>query len=113
MNWVKIDKNTKAAELPGVGCFVMVGKSLCYAPRICIQDNKLVPMAGCETVISWTASDLTGTSTSGWVGDAGEKLDKKLKAMNVTDALNKFIQQTWKITPTVKQLAAMRELLDR
>lgn len=110
MNWVKISKSTKAAEVPGAGCFVMVGKSLCFAPRVCIQDGKLAP-TGCETIISWSAGD-TGTSSKGWVGDAAEKLDKKLKAMNVTDALNKFIQQTWKITPTVKQLGALRALVD-
>lgn len=113
MNWVKIDKQTKAAEVPGAGCIIKVGNALCFAPRVCIQNGKLVSAQTCETIITWSGGNFTGTSSKGWVRDAGEKLDKKLKAMNVTDALNKFIQQTWKITPTVKQLAAMRELLDR
>lgn len=95
MNWVKISKNTKASEVPGVGCFVLVGNSLCFAPRVCIQDGKLAP-TGCETILSWSAGD-TGTLT---------RVTHPALA-----ALNKFIQQTWKITPTARQLGALRALL--
>ena len=86
MNWTIIDANTKATEIPGAGCFVMFFNSnICFAPGVCIKSvltkSKLETFVlaaspVCGTHISFMTDG--STSTLGWAGDAGDKLDAKL-----------------------------------
>lgn len=117
-------KSTKALEIPGLGCLVQVtsqsGKqvteAVCFVPDVRYEPlptggGRLQPTSQREnSVITVTSSAVGGTSTSSWkwVGDAGEKLDR---LMSQRDQLNKFIQETWKITPTAKQLSALTKVL--
>lgn len=113
-NWTPVDAGTQALHIPNAGCLVKKDGAMCFVPNVVIEKTttggKLVGTRTCETLVTFTGSDFKTTST-GWVGDAGEKLDALLKHKNVIDELNKFIQQTWKITPTVKQLSALRVLI--
>jgi hypothetical protein len=113
-NWIPVEAGTQALEIPNAGCLVKKDGAMCFVPNAKIEKTpaggKLVGTRTCETLITWTSGD-PKTASTGWVGDAGERLDAKLKALNLTDELNKFIQKTWKITPTVKQLSALRTLI--
>jgi hypothetical protein len=110
MNWLSIDKSTEAAEIPGAGCLIRVGKLMSFAPNVSIKDGKLVATQPCSTIISFSGGELTSGS-SAWVGDAGTKLDNLLKARDTLAKVNKFIIETWKITPNSKQLKALERLL--
>ena len=83
MNWIRIDDTTSATELPGVGCFVRFFSSAyaTFVPGVTIKSvgktgRELVAMPFNSTHISFTTD--TTTSPAGWVGNAGDVLDKKL-----------------------------------
>lgn len=85
MNWTTIDNTTEAAEVAGAGCFVRFfnGSVPVFAPGVTIKkDSKGVSLVAapiCGTHISFTTDGKT--ASTGWIGDAGEKLDKKLAAL--------------------------------
>ena len=116
--WATVADGTCALEIPNAGCLVFAEKALVFVPNCTIKDGKLVGTKEVVSYISFTSGTPSGTASTAtktyeWVGDGGEKLDRALKAKSVTDALNQFIQKTWKITPTVKQLSALRDLVAR
>jgi len=82
MNWLTVDASVQAAEVPGAGCFVMVAnKHVCFAPGVTLKREgaKLSLVAAPSTQIVFTTLGSTsGTTTTQWIGDAGEKLDAKL-----------------------------------
>ena len=86
MNWTRIDATTEATEIKGAGCFVRFfgHPGATFAPSTTIKlDEKgkgsLVAVNNCLTQIMFTGgTGETTTSSFHWVGDAGEKLDKKL-----------------------------------
>jgi len=84
MNWITIDASTEAVEIHGAGCFVKFSeKHVVFAPNVAIRmddkgKSKLVASPGCLTQIMFTSSGETSTTSQHWIGDAGEKLDKKL-----------------------------------
>lgn len=88
MNWIRIgiDCDVYATEIAGAGCFVRFFNHIVpvFAPGVTIRTTKVkqkevhalvaAPFSG--TQISFTTD--TATSQAGWVGDAGDRLDKKL-----------------------------------
>lgn len=122
--FVPVQGGLSAVEIPNAGCIVKSPVGLVFLRDVAIVDGELKGLRQVESIISFTTSaspavETKGTSTGTtstsyhWIGDAGDKLVEKLKARNLIDELNKFIQKTWKITPTVKQLSALKELLER
>jgi len=120
--FVPVQGGLSAIEIPNAGCIVRSAQGLVFLRDVSIVDGELKGLRQVESIISFTTSatpateaktGTTGTTSYHWIGDAGEKLSQKLKARNLIDELNKFIQKTWKITPTVKQLSALKELLER
>ena len=85
MNWTRIDNTTEATEIVGAGCFVRFFNHAVpvFAPGVSIKKddkgNSLFASPICGTHISFMTDGTT--STMGWVGDAGEKLDAKIEAL--------------------------------
>ena len=123
-------RSTKALEIPGAGCLIQVttreGKQIaetaCFVPDVKLEANpdgshtlKATGLAATQiTFTSGASGTPVSESRTVWYGTAGDELDRKIKAGEVTQTicrLNGFIQATWKITPTSKQLAALRALL--
>lgn len=117
-------KSTKALEIPGAGCLVQVttqqkdklAEALCFVPDVKLEPNPDGSHTFKHTGLTATQITFTSATTGSpaseaktvWYGDAGEKLDRLL---GQRARLNKFIQETWKITPTAKQLSALTKLL--
>lgn len=117
-------KSTKALEIPGLGCLVQVttqqkdklAEAVCFVPDVKLESSpdgshrfKHTGLVGTQiTFTSATTGSPVSESKTVWYGDAGEKLDR---LMSQRDRLNKFIQETWKITPTAKQLSALTQIL--
>lgn len=97
MNWVKIDSQTKAAQVADLGCLVKVGSSLCFIPKACIQDGALKAMKQEVTV---TASSLTSTQP-----------DKALKAADLSKMVGEYAQKTWRIAFTKSELNELSLLI--
>jgi len=134
-------RSTKALEIPGVGCMVQVSmldedriaESLCFVPDVGIADDsnsgrKLVRNQY-STLINFSSS---GSSSTGWVGTAGDALDAKLEAMRKQEKENNplnlpgaapgdpyklireltdFFKESWKVCPTNKQWQQLIALL--
>lgn len=106
MNWTQIDHSTQATEVPGAGCFVMFfNRDIVFAPGVTIKEDKkkgrsLVASPICGTHISFTGGNSDGTV---WFGDAGEKLDKKMKAMGLGPSEEPEISLTTFDIPLKKQ----------
>jgi len=88
MNWQTIDHTTQATEIPDAGCFVMFFKrDIVFAPGVKIAKDKagklsLVASDIYTSKITFsTLGSMSGTTTTQWIGDAGDKLDKKLAAL--------------------------------
>jgi hypothetical protein len=134
-DWVNVDvTGTQALEIPKLGCLVRhgagFGASMVFVPEAAIENGELVISPVSHTRITFSSD--AQTSNTGWVGTAGENLaaelrslgggfknvgkagenlTAKLKNLSKVDKVNAFITKTWKITPTTKQLHALRELL--
>lgn len=79
MNWTRLDDETRASEIPGAGCFVkFYTGSVCFVPnvRLAIQGSKGCLVAMAYTHITFASTE--GTSTTGWIGNAGAKKSAKL-----------------------------------
>lgn len=116
-------KSTKALEIPGGGCLVQIttqqkdklAEALCFVPDVKLEPRPDGSHAFKHTGVVGTQLTFTSAATGApisesktvWYGTAGDKLDHKIKLAR----LNKFIQETWKITPNSKQLAALDQLL--
>lgn len=117
-------KSTKALEIPGGGCLVQIttqqkdklAEALCFVPDVKLEprpdgSHALKFTGAVGTQITFTSA-ATGTpiseSKTVWYGTAGDNLDKLL---GQRDRLNKFIQETWNVTPTAKQLSALTKVL--
>ena len=113
-------KSTKALEVPGSGCFLQVttqnngevSESVCFAPGVGVKTDA----AGNRSLVNTSGPAFTLATNctapwSAWVGEAGQRLDAKLAEMDTVERLNAYIQRTWKITPTLRQLDELRKYL--
>ena len=68
--------------MPDAGCFVLfANKHFCFAPGVTLKREgaKLNLVAAPSAQIRFTTLGSTsGTTTTQWIGDAGDKLDAKL-----------------------------------
>ena len=88
MNWIRIDCDVYATEIAGAGCFVRFYGHVVpvFAPGVTIRTTKIkqkevhalvaAPFSG--THVSFTTDTMTTPTGSGWVGNAGDRLDQKL-----------------------------------
>ena len=114
-------KSTHALEVPGAGCFLKVVtegalstsvESVCFAPGVGVKTDA----AGNRSLVNTSGPAFTLATNctapwSAWVGEAGQRLDAKLAEMDTVERLNAYIQRTWKITPTLRQLDELRKYL--
>lgn len=90
MNWITIDHATQAVEIPGAGCFVMFfNHHVCFAPGVTINKDKkgtalVAAPYNCTQITfpDFPVTTTTGTTSHVWIGDAGDKLDKKLAELD-------------------------------
>jgi len=80
MKWTRLDDEALASEVPGAGCFVKFYTGhVCFVPNVALEVDVKAKGRLRATVFSHLVFSTTeGTSTTGWVGNAGDALDKKL-----------------------------------
>jgi hypothetical protein len=79
MKWTRLDEEAFASEIPGAGCFVKFYTGhVCFVPNVTIEVDAQAKGRLRATVFSHLVFSTTGTRTTGWVGNAGDALDKKL-----------------------------------